>query len=142
MDTKYVGDRLTVVEQVIHQQFGEPASQFDSRYAIPCTTSDEVWDRKLMVGEEFQPLVSKHCWIEEPGMVIITNLAGNFTQVQPTDEERLEEESKVLSICANDEQVFYIPAQANMRFWPPTLTRFNIRCINGETKYKITVFPK
>ncbi len=138
----HLGDRLTVVEMVAYQQVGEEASQFDSRYSLACKTSDQVWDRKLTVGEEWQPLITKHCWVENPGMVIISNCAGSFTQVQPTEKEQAVEDAKILSVACDGYGICYIPPQGNMRFWPNHLSSLSICCRAGETKYNITVIPE
>jgi hypothetical protein len=139
----HTGDRLTVRETVYHQQVGEPASQFDSAYTLPCNTSEEVWDRKLSVGEEWQPLITKHCWVENPGMVVIYNCSGDYVNTQPTEDEIAAEDAKILDV-GNDiyQPITLIPAQGNVRFWPIDLASLLIRCRIGETKYKVVVIPE
>lgn len=147
MDKAAQGDRVTVKELVYHQALGEEPTQSMSVFSRLCETKEEVWDRRLTVGNDWQPLVSKHCWIEEPGMVLIENLAGAFQHVIPTEEERQAEEAKVLEVGVDGHTVIQvpfsiIPAEASIRIWIEDLTKFHIRCRSGETKYKVTVLPR
>lgn len=127
--------RITVVETVSFQEPGEQPISSRQSFVAYCEGSDAAYVRPhMMIGEEWTPLDTG--WIKDPGMVLVVNLEGHFTQVIPTQAERDEAELRVLEVG----KFACVPPREDLRI-RPTKPMF-LRSRHGQIKIAVTVYPK
>lgn len=136
--------RLTVVESLYHQASGEEGMMVSSRFSRDLESDDQAYGpRRLKATEEWQPL---DCgWVEEMGMVSITNEEGKRLQVNPTEKEKEATAKKVLELALtpNPDSLwsFLIPPGESFRGYPST-QKLWIRSQSGITRFSNFVIPK
>ena len=146
-------DTLTVVETVYHQPAGEEPTAVSVQYVRPLETQEQPYVRKIRVGEQWQPLDLG--WIEQPGMIWLTNDEGRGLQVNPTPEERAAIEAKVIclvtkvvnagvlaGILAEDDFSWEVPPGESFRGRPTCAKRVWLRCRSGTAKATIRVYSR
>ncbi len=140
--TKAVKSRITVIEHIYHQEFGESPTQVESRYSRDLDNDTQPYTRNLRVGEAWEPLDTG--WIAEAGLLIIQNNEGKFPFCNPTEEEREEAKKKILEVCYgfdSDTCWLTLPKEST-KLVPSMLKGLNIRSQYGVTKFTIHVYPK
>lgn len=133
-------DRLTVVEQVYHQPFGEEATCISSRFSRHLKTQEQIYQRfRRTATEEWQEL--DFGWIIKVGMVTIQNEVGKGLQAIPTDAEKEAMAKQVLEITfGNLVALLLIPPGESIRFIPVS-ANLSIRCQSGKAKFSYSVIP-
>jgi hypothetical protein len=134
-------DTITVVQTVYHQPAGEEPTAVTLQYVRPLETSEQPYVRKIKVGESWQPLDLG--WIEQPGMILLVNDEGKFTQTIPTPEERAEAEAKVVEVGLGSPP-WLIPPQGSFLGMSSGIGRrlVNLRCQKGTARVTIHVYPR
>ena len=132
-------DTLTVVETVYHQPAGEEPTAVSVQFVRPLETQEQPYVRKIKVGEQWQPLDLG--WVEQPGMILLVNDEGKFTQVNPTDEERAEAESKVIAV-GNDSGSWLVYPGSCFRGEAAPFSDVAVRCKSGVARATIHVYPR
>lgn len=144
-----VKDRITVVERVYHQRFGEQPVQMESRFGRELSDGEQPYIRtgvNCKATEKWGLIDSG--WIRTAGMIIIVNEEGKFRQIKPTEEEREESNKKILEVAylcsgvlaSNNHRWFVLPGES-MRACPSDIKSLGIRCQSGEAKFTICVYP-
>ena len=133
---------LTVVETVSHHPLDSDPTQEIVAFDRRLISTEQPYKRSLTVGEEWVPLDLG--WIEDVGMVCITNDVGRFLQTHPTEEEREWLDAKVLLVSydQSDQKAFLVSRKETLRVSPSNASGLYIRCASGEAKYHILVVPK
>ena len=146
-----IKDRLTVVESVYHQPFGESPVEIPSRFSRNLKTREQVYSRRLTATEDWQSL---ECgWLGNAvGMLVISNDEGKNQQANPTDEERKALAAKVLELCHSDASrtmhsparrgEWLIPPGESMRGCPVAAQQLLIRCQSGAAKFTLHLIPE
>lgn len=141
-----VKDRITVVETVAHQAVGGRPYGYQVAFDRLVETNEQPYERtgaKAVVGEEWVPL---DCgWIESPGMIVLKNEEGRFTQTIPTSEEKDAAFTRVIEIGVESrgivEAFAETPATETSRFKPLNISKIRIRCRHGEAHFTLIAFP-
>jgi hypothetical protein len=145
---------ISVVETVYHQLTDGQPIAVESRFSRSTETDEQPYQRKITVTEEWKSI--DHGWIEQVGMLHLSNEEGVFS-VMPTEEEKQEVLEKIVEIGVAEIQSFanakisFSPAnilvcliilpQESMRVVPYDIPRLRIRCRKGTAKCIITLFP-
>jgi hypothetical protein len=142
--------RLTVVEMVHHAGPNFSPTTADSRFAR-IVDSDEapyVRPQGFKVGKDWKPLDLG--WLTDLpcGMLVIRNEMERFT-VAPTQEQLQAARSKILEVTftvftrADDppSTAMLVGPGESCRFMPYDPTAIRVRCLHGETKVTLYVFP-
>lgn len=134
--------RITVVENVYHQLGNEsPKQPVTTRFYRWLETDEQVYTRKLKVGEQWQKLDTG--WLEEVGLLIVANEAEKL-QTIPSTQERELAAAKVLELSYGEtaENAWFVYPGESMRGVPAAPKDLRIRCRSGVTLCTITAFPK
>lgn len=134
-------NRLTVVETVYHQTFGEQPVSVESRFERELQSDEQMYQRRKIATEEWQPLDLG--WVEEVGCVVAQNTEGQFLQLIPTPEQRAENAKKILEVAYLPAagMVFYVPPGESLRLYPSHPKQLVIRCQAGTVKYTVNIIP-
>ncbi len=137
-------NRVTVVEQVAFQPFGEQPVSVSRAYARELDSDQQFYKRTLKVGEEWQRL---DCgWLDECdiGLIVICNEAGTNLQRVPTKEERAAIEAQVLEVSYNPALAdsWTVPPGAAMRGYPSRSQNLFLRSRSGEIVVSIFLTPR
>lgn len=146
-----VKDRLTVVESVYHQPFGEDPVEIPSRFSRNLKTREQLYCRRLVATEKWEPL---DCgWLGNAvGMLVVSNNEGKNQQVNPTNEEREVLAAKVLELfCSQGDRTmlsaarqahWLVPPGESMRGCPAAAQKIHIRCQSGTAKFTLHLIPE
>lgn len=135
--------RLTVVETIYHQAPGESPREVPSRYSRWLDSEESLYQRTMRVGEEWTPIDLG--WLAgDVGMILLSAESGSKRNTIPTEEERREDESKVIEVSFRTEapraDITLLPGES-ARFCPAFAKEILLRCANGKTKYTVSVIP-
>lgn len=134
-------DRITVVEYLYFNPFGDQPSAVESKFSRPLTSKDEQpYERRLRVGEEWMQLDMG--WLKEVSMLRIHNQEGQFRLINPTEEEIAESQKKVLEVrYQGSSGTWLIPPGESMRGTPSSPHTLQIRCQSGDARFTLYAFP-
>lgn len=136
-------DRLTVVETVYHQRWGENPISIESRFGRELTTHEQPYSRECVATEEWQPLDLG--WLNtNVGQLVILNREGSLLQFQtyPTAEVREEMATRIIELTTGDDDPWFIPPGESHRGWPSKPENLRIRCQNGTARYTLHLIPR
>lgn len=135
-------DRLTVVEQVYYQAFGEDAYQITSQFSYSLESRDEqVYSKRNKVGESWEPIDLG--WLDDCSVLIIENNEGTFNQTVPTEFQTTEALKKILEVRHKDDKhAWLILPTTSVRFHPSDAKNLVIRSKFGTAKFTINAIPK
>src|SRR6516165_2146294 len=88
--------RVTVVEIVHFISPGAAPISVESRFVRKLSTDEQPYVRRMTVDEKWQKLDLGWLKGSRPSMLVIENHEGQFTQVNPTKEEREESARRVV----------------------------------------------
>lgn len=135
------GPRLTAVKTFHRTVHGQQPESIPVQYERPLTSAEDVYRRHLSCGAEWA--VVNLGWLQgQPvGLLSVENLAGQYLQVNPTDEERDATARQVIEIGFSPDgpACLLIPPGESFE-GTPTGDVF-VRCRSGETRFALTVFP-
>jgi hypothetical protein len=153
------GSRLTVVEVVSYQAALDKPGGIDSRFDRKMATEEQLFLRRLTVGEDWQAL---ECgWLKAVGMLVIKNEPAQF-HVNPTEAQKTEAASKVLevglkvgevtvleegevrNVKAPPEQVIafaLVPPGESARWQPLDASNLRLRCKVGSARVTVALIP-
>jgi len=147
-------DRITVAGSIYHQPAeGEPV-QVSLTSERQLKTVEQVFQRRLKVGNTWQPLIPERCWLQDEavGMIIVRNEEGRHTRVQPGPEEKATAGGKILEIGfrVDDNSIPIVFGPSVLLVYskecqPLTVSRPDLLCIRsraGEIHYTVFVFPR
>lgn len=147
MDQQPTTARIVVVEQIYFQSTDNMPVQTEHRFVRQLKSDEQPYVRRMKIGTEWQPL---ECgWIDECSMLLIEHEAPNW-QVMPTAEERKAVNDRIVEIALYNSTMFdpsaivpdwYIPVGESFRGSPVALENIYLRCTEGETRIKVTLFP-
>lgn len=136
-------DRITVVEMICHQQQNSDPVASEVRFCRQLENKEQPFQRKTKIGEEWQLLIGKHCWVEEPGMIFVINHEGERFEVNPTPEELADVEARVLEIgVPGSKGNWLVPPREPFRGTSTSPKDVYIRSLHGEVQYTLIVYPK
>lgn len=130
--------RLVVIGHYYHQNPPGQPRDVEVRFSRALKSEDQpILGRRFTVGEEWQKL--DFGWIKEPGLIVIENLEGRFTQKIPFPEEEAAAALKVLEIGAPDHPVMLVPTNEIASLTPAG--EVFVRCRSGSARYSLSVVP-
>ena len=143
-------DRITVTGSVYHQSSeGEP-TQVPLTFERLLETKEQVFQRRLIVGEEWQPLIPERCWLQgnQVGMIVVRNDEGRHANVQLSQEQKDSLKDKVLEVMPNitmdvlrSNLILVYPRESQpLTFAYPQDARIRSRA--GKTRCTVYVFPR
>ncbi len=147
-----VKNRLTVVESVYFQEFGEQPQSAGSRFSRNLESDEQPYSRKLQATSDWKPL---DCgWLAgcPTSSLVISNDEGKHRQSNPTEEEREELAGRVLEIWCSDgitrtmhspprEAQWLVSPGESMRAYPVSADSLFIRCKSGTACFNIRLYP-
>lgn len=137
-------DRVTAKIQVVHQGCCSEAEGVDLVFDDLLKTREQVFRRRLMVGEKWVPL--ELGWLKEAaGFIAISNHASLNLRVQMSDEQREELDKMVLQFKHKD-----APEVSARKIRPGKFDfgefvrpgEHELRSMSGEIEVHILVTPK
>lgn len=136
--------RLTVVEQVCHQDGeGEPVVAA-CQWGRSLITEEQPWVRKFLVGPEWKPLETG--WLTRVGMLHLANNEGKDIQRIPTREEKALLASRVIELGVSSETGVYpfliIRPGESARLEPADLSTLLVRCQYQSARCTLTAVPE
>lgn len=136
--------RITVVDQVYHQNPGQDPTVASSKFSRLLDSTEQAYVRRTKVGETWS-LVDRG-WIESCSLMVVENLEGQSFAVVPTPEERAEVEARVVELGTPGEDGRIVPFALvrpglSGRFEPYDVRRVLLRCRSGVAQYTVTLFP-
>lgn len=129
---------VTIVETVYHQLIDSQPHGEPRNFSIPLATSEQPFERRLVIGEEWKTLAEYGCWVKECSMLTIHNDTGAILQRNPTNEEAATIEQAVVEL---NNGVLVRPGRS-CRLEPSDLQALAIRCQSGKATVKVVVYPK
>ncbi len=135
-------NRITFVEHVYLQSAGEMEPKSISLgFSRLVQSSEQIYERYCKAKQEWTPL--DYGWVEKPGITIIVNSEGRFTQAYPTDEERAAAEDRTIEVSLGAPGGgLLISPKESLRFRSSEPDKVRIRCKSGPARYIIYVFPE
>jgi hypothetical protein len=151
--------RLAVVATVYHvPQDDEPVSvqyQFDRSVR----SDEQTYTRRVKIGEQWTPL--DHGWVEQAGMVVVSNDEGRFLKANPTIEEKAETSLKIIEIAvvaimtSEKNRTMHSPPRLpdvtvpfglvypgeTTHLTPLDVKTLRLRCRSGTARVSLTVIP-
>lgn len=138
--SSFIPDQLTVVEHVYHQPAGEQPTGIETRFSRHLKTQEQPYCRRLLIGEDWVAL--DHGWVNEASHMVVQNMEGRFTQVNPTDEQCKEVAARVIELgYQNAKGYWLIGPGESLRGQPNVLDGLMLRCQQGKAQVTINVFP-
>lgn len=147
--------RIVVVEKVYHQQDPDPATIVESLFSRFLDSDDSPIIKRTRVGDSWVPLCPKGYDGSTASCIVVQNMEGRFNLAQPTDAERKEASSRYLEvgICTGRTTMLltvtetvvpfsYIRPGESIRLSPREISELRIRCISGQARYSIAIFPE
>lgn len=127
---------ITVLGQVIHQNWGEQPVPISWGWSRPLATNEAMYQRRMEVGEE--PIEIDTGWLRdtEIGYVCIHNLEGTSLLKIPTKEEKRNISERVVLV---GDSISIAPGMVEGFVPQKKLPR--IRCLKGKAKITISIIP-
>jgi hypothetical protein len=132
------GPRLTVLGQTYYQAPDEPPVLVEERFAIPVSGGEQVFTRRLVVGEA--RVAIDFGWLVSTSLLVIENRGGPPRQLVPTPEEKLEDEDRWVSVYFGETAGIIIPPGQSARF-RSSAAPLSVVCYKGSTRVTYTAFP-
>lgn len=135
--------RLSVLNTVYHQPAGEQPMAVVGNYCRWLESDEQPFSRRLRIGEEWQAIETG--WIRHAGLVVLKNDEGVFDQVQPTEQERMDAQAKVLEVSCSSgppEAQWLVRPGESLPATPASTMRLQIRCRQGQARCTVTAFPE
>jgi hypothetical protein len=128
-EPREVPPQLTVVEKVYYRTGNEDPTEIDTRYSRTLSNAEQVYERRLTVGQEWQAIPTG--WINRCAMLIVKNLEGTN-----------EADNKAVELGYGKISLFEIIPRESFRCTPKIgLERLFIRCIGGKAKVRVYLIP-
>lgn len=134
---------LSAVFMIYHQQSGESPTAVDGRWSRGMEGDEQPYSRKVVLGEDWQPIDCGWCK-DGAGYVVIENLEGKNLQAQPTPEERRAISERVVEIGFGENPaacLFVLPGESHP-LSPTDASEIVLRCRKGKAKATVTVYPR
>jgi len=137
-----IKNRMTVVERVHHQIPGSEPGSVESTFSRELESDEQPYLRFAKAAEDWQPLDLG--WVEQVGMLCISNDEGRNLSVVPTDDEKAETAKKILEITynVNGEECWIVLPKESMRANPSHPKNLFIRSQHGTVRITIYVIPR
>ena len=150
-------DRITVAGNIYHQSTEGDPTQVSLNFERILETHEQVFHRRLKVGEDWMPLIPERCWLQndQVGMIVVRNDEGRYPSVQPSREEGDELQRKVLWVSdwrieSSDGNApigepynpYLIYPKDCIPLTVLTPSTLVIRSARGEIRYAVFVFPR
>lgn len=139
-----IKNRLTIVEQVYHQQVDQEPVQITTRHTRELESAEQCYIRCNKAGETSQALDLGWVVPTSAGTIIIKNTEGQFLSKKPTDEERADLAKRVLIVFDEDSpnSALLVHPGDSLRFSPTDPERWRMVCAHETASYIIHVVPK
>lgn len=136
--------RITVVETVYHQTVPDQPTALESRFSRFLASDEQVYVRRLTVGEDWQRLDTG--WLKVASLLLVSNDEGRGQQVQPTDQERADIAARVIEVAHGEYRSailpdWLIPPGESLRGCPASLGNIWLRCRQGVARCTVVLFP-
>lgn len=135
--------RLTVVEQVYHQQGDMPPVAFEGRWSGPLESDESTYQRPgAKVAGDWIPLDLG--WLgDQAGSVIIENITGRYLKTIPTEEEKAELASKTIQVAIKGQKPFtFVPPGQHLRINLFAENEYFVCCPAGPAEFNIFAIPR
>lgn len=135
-------DRITLVLNLYHEHAGDETKERACQVWKELESKDiESYTRRVTAKPEWKPLDLGWVEPEDVGLILIENLAGKGTHVNPTEEEKEETKKQLLEIGSESCSLVVSPGWPQF-FNPRDVSGWKVRSLHTEFKYRITIFPK
>lgn len=136
---------MTVVDTVYYQQSGQEPTVASSRYNRRIVQDEQPFMRIAKVGTDWISVDTG--WVEEAGMLMISNEEDLISGRNPTPEELTDLDGRVIEVAFGDpndppEHRWLILPGESMRAHPSDVKALIMRCQTGSARYKLSVFPR
>lgn len=136
-------DRLTLTLNLVHQPRGEQPSGLNIVTSKLLETSEELYTRRITVGPEWQPIRLGDFPAEKVGRVAIYNLEGKGLSSQPSPEEKALAASKIVEVAyLGDDKGWLVEPGWPFTGCPSDVLSIRLRCLQGEARCRLYLFPK
>lgn len=137
--------RITIVNSAYFQPVDGDPKLFDRKWSQALTTDEEPYQRKMKVGEEWQPLESG--WLNgEASLLVIQNLKPRFdhnlseAELKEVEEKAVELGSALYTDQKSVQVFSTVSVGRDVQIEP--IGRLMIRCAKGEAQVQYTFYPK
>ena len=139
-------DRITVAGSIYHQSTdGEPV-QVSLKFERLLETREQVFHRRLKVGENWTPLIPERCWLQknQVGMIVVRNDEGRYASAQLSQGQQTQLKHKVLEIAlgSDESSVLLVPPKESQPLTAVFPERLRLRSRSEGIRYTIFVFPR
>lgn len=145
-EIKELGARLTVVQSIYYQSPGLDANQRETKYSVEIDQDEQPYYRQLILkSSNSEPTSIETGWVEDVGTLLIENLEGKFTQVQPTEDEREDVKGRIIELQMGDCTLLIRPGDCQRLTVKDqeSLRAISLRRSSGSPiKYSITVYSR
>ncbi len=144
MEALDLGDRMTVKIQLYHEHSGEQPHATDVSFSGTLDTEHEVYQRRLNVGNDWEPLDIG--WIPEGdvGYVVLDNRTGKGRHSNPTEAEKAEEALHIVYVRLGDDGGCGWPVRPG-RFFIAAAGSDTIQVRaegEGHTRLNVEIYPR
>lgn len=131
--------RFGVVETVYWQRTGESPEGKAVRFGRSLTTAEEPYVRRILVGEEWQPLDPG--WVEEAALMRLENEERGIGAVVEVGLAVAEEPLTQHDPDQAVHPVLLVPPGEAFRGSPERLGALRLRCRKGQARCRLTLIP-
>lgn len=136
--------RLSLVEMLYHARPGQSPTAVETRIYRWLATNEQPYIRQLLIGGCWTFL--EYGWVKEPGVLHVKNEEGFKYQTFPTEQQRLEVESRILllGVVTEDrvEPFTMVHPGFSQRVDVPEDKRYALRCVTGTAQTTVTVLSR
>lgn len=136
-------NRLTTTTDTYHESQDNPPTQISFGFERLLKTDEEVYSRRLVVGEEWVPL---DCgWLEKASLIVIRNVLVPL-KVNPTEEEALAISQREIWLTQDENPTensphWVIHPGEGFQGSPSSLSDIHLRCRKGQVKVSLSIIP-
>lgn len=136
--------RVTVQERVYHQSAGDQPTLVEHQFERVLRSDDQPYQHKTKITEDWRPLGES--WIERASIVLIKNTEGRFPSVNPTPQERVVAERKIVEVGVLVGEtvvpmMLVLPNEC-VRFTPIDFSLIRVRCRHGMACCVVSLMPE
>lgn len=140
--------RLLVMDVVHWQATGEqPVPREHTGVSLLASPADPCM-RTITAEEQWQPLCGVSGWIDDPGLMVLSNVEGRFTQRVPSADEREAAEARIvevgLMVGADIEPFEEVRPGLSARLWPTAASfkRLFFRCRTTTARFQAEFYAR
>ena len=94
-------DCITQVFNLYHIPSDDDPEQATLQQEHTCQYPCQPYKRRIIIGEEWQPLLPSDCWVEQPSGFALLNRRGYGRVTNPTEKEKEEDKLSMLQVITS-----------------------------------------